>query len=105
MKTRDEILNMPAGQGMDLLMADDVLKLSVSEWNERFFHNRSKFSTDMAAAWQVVEKVSGEWLWFGLFKTASLWKANFTGNENDYAFGETAPLAICRAAYLAELSG
>jgi hypothetical protein len=81
------------------------LKLNSIGWNKRFFCNSTNFSTNMADAWFVVEKVSGEWLWFELFKTASLWKANFTGNENDYAFGETAPLAICRAAYLAELSG
>lgn len=56
------------------------------------------YSTDIAAAWWVVEKLHlevGPWQVLG-------WRASTYHDWNDpqvvFAIGETAPLAICRAA-------
>jgi len=106
---KDEILQMPAGQDMDLLIADHVLKMDSDMWNRLFFYtmnNKTKFSTDMSCAWMVVEKLCGE-NGCDIVKVCKRdpellrgeWSCNFgLGFE---AFGETAPLAICRAALLA----
>ena len=64
-----------------------------------------RYSTEIAAAWEVVAKVR-EWPEFNLFDLstnlfAQPWTAMFGGTVS--ATGETAPLAICRAA-LAALS-
>lgn len=55
--TREEIEKMEAGQDIDLLISDNVMKWSVDEWNSAFFSNRSNFSTSMSAAWKVIEKL------------------------------------------------
>ncbi len=99
--THDEILNMPAGQDMDMLIAENVLMLDNNGWNELFFHNRTKFSTDISAAWEVVEKIES------IGKSWEMW-ANTKeplihvriGNKRTCR-AVTAPLAICRAALLA----
>ena len=49
--TREEILNMPAGREMDSLIAKFVMKVDSS-------HDVYKFSTDIADAWTVVEKMN-----------------------------------------------
>ena len=104
--TKDEILNMPAGPEMDLLISDAVLKHSAEEWNKRFWAGYSEYSTDIAAAWQVVEELRN-------FKTKTqaghpLLLQEYFWNKTYFAeFGATsaeaptAPLAICRAALLA----
>ena len=67
------------------------------------------YSTEIAAAWQVVEKMM-ERGWYLFLDTAGFdgeeWRAQFRDPESRFARGEaaTAPLAICRAA-LAALSG
>lgn len=110
MPTREEILKMPAGSEIELLISDHVLKLSTLEWNRRFFNNRTKFSTDIAAAWEVVEKMR-EKFGYRIFndvssKIGQCTTANFYNNRipdkiSVYVSAETAPLAICRAALLA----
>lgn len=109
---QDEILSMPAGQEMDLLISEKVLSLSVDEWNKRFFRNQSHYSTDISAAWEVAKKLSDKWdfaivnnqnfrnypgLHFG-FRLQSLDEDSHI--KTVFALGETAPLAICRAALL-----
>ena len=49
--TREEILNMPAGREMDALIAKFVMKVDSP-------HDVYKFSTDIADAWTVVEKMN-----------------------------------------------
>ena len=127
---RKEILNMPAGREMDLLVIEEVLK-----WKFRYstlFFNEGALdhfvddkgdsrilgfspSTDISAAWDVVEKmreidhyICPQIYWDdqdGL--EPGCWVAEFNRYAkkiNDYrhfeAVANTAPLAICRAALL-----
>lgn len=107
-----EIDMMPAGRVMDMLMARKVMGITVSPGAERFVDN---YSTDIAAAWQVAEKVN-------LFKNSRVLRENGVGVQNGttwtrtgwewvvegvfepldhneiIARGETVPLVICRAA-------
>jgi len=103
---KKEILHMPAGQDMDLLVAEEVLKLSTDEWNNRFFFstgNKTKFSTDISAAWEVVEKLlDDEEYDFAIRSSVRGWHVTIEAKYDDYvANAETIPLAICRAALLA----
>jgi hypothetical protein len=98
--TRDEILNMPAGREMDVTIGYHVMDLGAPPGVY------PEYSTDIAAAWEVVEKANvsciqqaigdtpDELLWFACCGDAS------TACDTE-AFAETAPLAICRAALLA----
>lgn len=81
---------IPRGQGMHIA---NPPRESVPE-----------YSTDIAAAWEVVEKVeaTGRWLW--LSRGPGGWIAAFSAAENQAvplhakASASTAPLAICLAA-------
>lgn len=67
--TRDEILAMPAGREMDALVAEHVMGLlNVHKYNGEWIHTRNPipfvgapiveyYSTDIAAAWEVVDKI------------------------------------------------
>lgn len=99
---------------MDVLIATQVMGWAYHPHNTHYVRPDGKNiyfvicgefepSSDIAAAWQVVEKVMSDWQWLELFRTASRWKVNFTGNESDYAIAETVPLAICRASLIAML--
>lgn len=75
-----------------------------------------EYSTDPAAAWEVVEKLSADYL-FILWQDDRGWNCRFTLKTHDVETlgscppdGEvldapTAPLAICRAALLAQRNG
>lgn len=62
------------------------------------------YSTDIAAAWLVVAKLCPtaniSEPWFKMYTTGGAWRANFHYHTDD-SLGDTAPLAICRAALLA----
>lgn len=87
------IAAMPAGSEMDTLIA------------KRFFPHLTiipGYSTDIFAAWQIIDKLAREgWLveidndenYAGL----GTWHVYIGGSA---AYGETAPLAICRAALM-----
>lgn len=120
--TREEILNMPAGREMDALIAENVMGIESVAFNDetkcpecestmRFCGSRSwcsschewiyspykEYSTDISAAWEVVEKLGI------IFQETCIdndkdWRCYF---DNACASAETAPLAICRAALLA----
>lgn len=112
--TRDDILNMPAGREMNRLVMEWVTELTV---DDNFYI--PAYSTDIAAAWEVVEK---------LMHDGFIWKSN--GNEScgnliySFSFAKddggyeeyfqtfdsgitenNLPLAICRAALLAVMGG
>jgi hypothetical protein len=136
--TRDEILNMPEGEEIDRLVAAAI---GATEYDHDFTDpgNCSKchrerdwhsgrvypdgkmtcdipdlYSTDIAAAWEVVEKISeqknaqvyictnfssefGDTFYVEIYK-------NWDGEQEQIltsATAETAPLAICRVALLA----
>jgi len=58
-----------------------------------------EYSTDIAAAWQVVEKFPGVTIQHN--PDTNRWHVYLRKVEGGYADADTAPLAICRAALLA----
>jgi hypothetical protein len=116
--TRDEILNMPAGREMDIkihveimgwMELDNSLRLSKSrifnkpEVGTMYDYNVPNYSTDIAAAWQVVDEMWEKGFFHELAKARGGEIARIGNKEKDTGdvFAETAPLAICRAALLA----
>ena len=101
---------MPAGREMDALVAEKVMGWADINSNaalvgglcddKRNWKPLPFYSTDIAAAWEVVEKIKGnygncrfitEWV-----PKAKQWSCG--GDGYDCGWGKTAPLAICRAA-------
>ena len=118
--TRDEILNMPAGREMDALIEKFIVKRFYT------FHNEyPDYSTNINNAWEVVEIIldllstPGQYggertgrcaLYINRtrsldFNTAwyQVYFARQGGKDKvaEFSMGESAPLAICRAALLA----
>lgn len=130
---REEIENMEAGLLMDELIATEIMGIpsilredspcpycgsddmwhgknrsrctSCNEWRYSPYKN---YSDDISDAWEIIEKLdrpfslARAWLlddtkWNGY----SLWVS--TGKDAVSALGETAPLAICRAALLTKV--
>jgi hypothetical protein len=131
--TRDEILAMEAGREMDALVAEKVMEWTraeqpfISKWGTAYEWQSTgddcpdsdlntlfaplPWSTDMAAAWEVVESF-GPIPFLLAFHPADAWRGGsgeiccfshwscwFEGGGKIDA--KTAPLAICRAALLA----
>jgi hypothetical protein len=114
---------MKAGRELDALVAEKVLGLSVSkmatsEYSYGFFYNPARaentwqrlphYSTNLTAAWQVVEKMA-EKGWRVCFSDngnthAERWDCRFfrepgtSSKDRVIAICDTAPLAICLAA-------
>lgn len=107
--------NMPAGREMDALVAEKVMGCWVKVrtlgtdsptrlWSCGCTGEKSHngpagsgllpYSTDIAAAWEVVEKLARPLTL--VFHHDGRWDCTFAGGE--HALGDTAPLAICRAA-------
>ena len=78
--TREEIINMRAGEEMDMLIAEKVLRISVEMWNTRFFQGRTKYSTEIVCAWEV-------FMW--LFVRGIVRFSNGDGDSFDIAFFPT----------------
>jgi hypothetical protein len=95
--TRDEILNMPAGRKMDILVSEKVMHDIPGQ------AMISLYSTDIAAAWEVVEKmIEADGFFQMYYASTGEWLVDLDTEEN--LIGEkTAPLAICRAALLATM--
>jgi hypothetical protein len=120
--TDAEINALPAGRGLDVLVAEKVMGLKphredVPHAGTTCYEpgSPSRYSESIGAAWQVVEKLltllKKDCLKFGLispppgdFRNAQRWEAGlyeFAGGEiigGVDAQADTAPLAICRAA-------
>ena len=94
--TRDEVLALKPGSKLDLLVCEKVMKW-ITPW-EPFFP-----STDISAAWEVVEKMSEQWPQYQLTKIEDGWSVmwGFDGYGWPEATGKTAPEAICKAALMA----
>lgn len=98
--TRDEIENMQAGQDMDLLVSDKVLRFTSKDWNARFFSsngNRTQFSTDISDAWIVLLKFPEVYIEYKNEEYFVMIGDDFDASVTD----KSAPLAICKAALLA----
>lgn len=110
----EDIDNMQAGRELDALILKGIFGLEPQECMVGG-HPRgcpgsttiTSYSTDIAAAWQVVEKLMNELqLAFYLDSRGDkLWDCSFTRDSLDITPGclgvDTAPLAICRAALMA----
>lgn len=100
--TRDEILAMPAGREMDEMIARKVInrKIGIRAYDRRLPH----YSTDIAAAWEVAEKLGSFWIDHtvsDLGIDVEFFTSLDHSKERLVATADTAPLAICRAALLA----
>lgn len=114
----DEILKMSAGREMDELIATKIMGLFVlrdfqgeriiveliqgdpeSSFREYLQKPELHYSTDIRAAWELMEKYS-----FAIWKNGDSWAVGNTFDEQGFlqdAEAPSAPLAICRAALLA----
>ena len=120
--TRDEILAMEAGRELDALVAEKVMERTLMDglggtairvvyYGKDTPHPLPYYSTNIAAAWEVVAKIKPdidggiavEWLIDGGDDRA--WHTEIWTRGEKYrqycSFAPTAPLAICRAALLA----
>jgi hypothetical protein len=128
--TRDEILNMQAGRNTDALIAEMVMRYlnvgrrTLGNAGTMLFYEKDgdefrlvpKFSTDIAAAWEVIERIreideywcpyihwddddgEGNPMWVVSFNYFGEDESQFKVAE---AQDKSAPVAICRAALLA----
>lgn len=114
--TREEILNMPAGREMDVLIAEKLnLFLDIKESTQGDYFHEDKalyfrpFSTDIAAAWEVVEKMIRDGHNFVASQSSEKGRrphviftnAKDEEDRNEWQYEDSFPLAICRAALLA----
>jgi hypothetical protein len=103
-----------AGRELDAEVAEKVMGRPVGEWLEGIYYQDGRrgriprFSTDIAAAWQVVEKLAADtpaWPHHGYFVSIhnstglGRWEARIGATA--IAHAHTAPLAICLAALAA----
>lgn len=123
--TKNEILNMPAGREMDILVAEKVMgwtRKYVGEFGNQIWDSPSQgayledaipnYSTDIASAWEVVEKMKEEGFQF-VIGTSELFgkpvryfvefKKEGTAFSHNRVYTDTVPLAVCRAAMLPAL--
>ena len=114
-----DIDEMPAGREMDALIAEKVMGWEI--WNCQWSDKKTELlicnaidfepSTDIAAAWEVVEKIKDtnmDSYKYGAnsfelsrnrpMQPSRLYACRFNSNNNGYSYAETASLAICRAA-------
>jgi len=110
--TRDEILAMPSGREMDVLIAKklDLFRKHPKQGDYFLTENHihigyvPQFSTDISAAWEVVDKFYSMTL--DKYSDGSEWRVYLVTerdgkNVDAHAVADTAALAICRAALLA----
>lgn len=111
--TKDEILNLPAGRGMDMAVIRDVLKWKHVHTDDfAYVYINPKYgavinfspSTDIAAAWDVIESMRAGKFSFSVISAMHGILVEFVtlyGKLKRFrATAPTAPLAICRAALL-----
>lgn len=109
--TRDEILAMPAGREMDALITEKVMSGHVKRRSDGTPHylTWTPYSTDMGAAWEVVEKMAHEpFAWHiesvnivdGLMWFVCYWGDGSKAILDWSTDCESLTLAICRVALL-----
>jgi hypothetical protein len=109
--TREEILNMQAGKKLDRLIAIHIMHLEIDSiiWEtdngEIIKQSIPNYSTDIKAAWEVVEFIGEAIGGVTIFNACDVewtWCCEiFNGKEKILEGGKTAPEAICKAALLA----
>ena len=101
--TRDEILNMPAGTKMNQLIWWKVFDMYPTPPNNDM-KLLPDYSTDISAAWEVVDKLVRFSITIESFPKGVLCRFFGAGSStagDAVGWADTAPLAICRAALLA----
>jgi hypothetical protein len=111
---KEQVLSMPAGRELDALIAEKVMERDVSfhkrggaftrSWIDGYGCEDTFYSTDIATAWRVVDKMCKSFWIASLVADTNLWRVTFythTHRKTHEAIDESAPLAICRAALLA----
>ena len=83
---------MEAGRGLDALVAIEVMGRHPDDLDRPY----PPYSTDIAAAWEVVEKLSAEWSFTLARDTKDWWDAEFYADT--FAKAPTAAHAICLSA-------
>lgn len=111
--TQDEILNMPAGRKMNQLIWWKIFDMEPTPPNNDMAL-LPDFSGEVAPAFSVIEKIKNEW--DAQIQTGREYP-DYPGqsfgcrlhNRKEpricFCLGDTAPLAICRAALLAVIGG
>lgn len=99
--TREQILNMPAGSEMDSLITTHIFCV------DGFWHGIKPYSTNISAAWDVVEKLLQKYSVYIEGKDNE-WFCDIEPLDEHVCLefnttAPTAPLAICHAALLAIL--
>jgi hypothetical protein len=104
------VSDLPAGRELDALVAEKVMGICVSTGWEDIYpvvagvtcvtNPIRPYSTDIAAAWEVVEKaLAPKGYNVGpLYEGNGWWVVQDAGCGMEIAIAETAPLAICLAA-------
>ena len=119
MYTRDEIMSMSAGRELDAMVAEHVMGWELRQVGngsmdgEYYWHDgcdfvdgrlaNLEFSTDIAAAWEVVEKPEiMDKYQIGVYPTSfGKWVTrSFMAGYNITVQEDSAPLAICKVALL-----
>lgn len=108
-------MELPAGRELDILVAEKVMGyehfVDEADGTDRLRGNGiimpihlPAYSTDIAAAWEVVEKLRAEWMirvgtadLLGTPWKCVMWQRYMT-TGGPFGEADTAPLAICRAA-------
>lgn len=111
--------DLPAGRELDALVAEEVMgyerdeALAMSQYPSKDPAALPRFSTDIAAAWQVADRVGISVLKIPTGWAAGVWPEGednrgeyrsgecYDGDFKHYAEADTAPLAICYAALTA----
>lgn len=100
MSAQIDIDAMPAGRELDEQIARQIFN-----WQDVKRAEAPYYSTNIAAAWQVVERMKPLGVW--LVDLQDYYKAAFLNSDDDVVGGEasaeTAPLAICCAALKAQV--
>lgn len=117
---REQILGMKAGRELDAHVAEKIMNWRKDRKPGGYWyapnqpnlgrHSPPQYSTDIAAAWEVVEHMQSkaddwDFLYFGPATGENNWRGwhcNFL-DDRTLAFGDTMPEAICKAALLAVL--
>ena len=124
--TKEEILAMEAGEELSAVVAEGIVgECYHQHWKDnedsvycrkcgesRFYHQHSQaYSTDIAAAWQVVEKMEAEGYGHKHLKYSQnqhegvTWVFMQPGRGIFEASGRDIKEAICKATLLAKLEG
>lgn len=108
----NDILNMQVGEELDALVAEKVFNRLIT-WNRAFqylteeeresnikaFVTIPEYSTNIVAAWEVVEKIKTKFI--EIWYDGKKWVCEIGVHDHITATAETAPHAICLAALLA----